>query len=136
MERFCVCLLCLTLPGCRNLPTWETVTRPLPVASPQFRQVYQALAETVSKPEPTKDTSIKLSLAVQDMPLTTFARWLANQSGVSVVVQASLDSSPVSIDVQGQSVEQVLAAVARRLNVAVSRLGSVYFIGELRPEDK
>lgn len=78
----------------------------------------------------------RVSLSVQEMPLVSFARYVADQTGVSVICDASLDQRPVSIDVQGQRVSDVLAFVSRRLNVQTTRTGNLYYIGQLRPEDR
>lgn len=66
----------------------------------------------------------------------SFARYVADQTGVSVICDASLDQRPVSIDVQSQRVSDVLAFVSRRLNVQTTRTGNLFYIGQLRPEDR
>jgi len=65
-----------------------------------------------------------------------FWRMLADQAGVSVVADAKLDGATVSLDVSGAPVSAVLAAVSRRLGVEASQVGGVWYIGELRPEDR
>lgn len=70
------------------------------------------------------------------MPLVAFARHVADQTGVSVVVESSLDQKPVSVDVQEQRVSDVLGVVARRLGVQVTRTGDLFYLGSLRPEDR
>lgn len=78
----------------------------------------------------------RVTLSVQEMPLVSFARYVADQTGVSVICDASLDQRPVSIDVQSQRVSDVLAFVSRRLNVQTTRTGNLFYIGQLRPEDR
>lgn len=70
------------------------------------------------------------------MPLVAFARMVADRASVSVVVSSRLDDRPVSLEVQDVTVGSVLALVARRLGVELTYSGGVYFIGELRPEDR
>ena len=70
------------------------------------------------------------------MPLDQFARWVSKETGVSIVIAQTLDRRLVNVDVQEQPVDDVLAAVARRVGVQVSRTGTLYFLGELRPEDR
>lgn len=82
------------------------------------------------------DTDARLTLSVVDMPLVVFARIVADRAGVSVAIDSSLDSRPVSVDVADVPVGDVLAVVARRLNVQVARTGDLFFVGSLRPEDR
>ncbi len=53
-----------------------------------------------------------------------------------MVVSQSLDSRPVTVEVTDIPVDSVIALVARRLGVEANRSGGVYFLGELRPEDR
>ena len=68
--------------------------------------------------------------------MVAFARHIADQTGVSIVVEAALDDRPVTVDVEKQPVSDVLGVVARRLGVQVTRTGELFFIGSLRPEDR
>lgn len=77
-----------------------------------------------------------MTLSAQDMPLQTFARWISNQTGASIVIDAALDNVPVTIDVIDVPISQVLSAAARRLNVQVAKSGTVWFVGTLRAEDR
>lgn len=99
-------------------------------------EVYQRvkrlkLSETEAR---AKEKSITVS--VQDMPLAEFLRWLSVEAGVSVIAGKSLDDDSVTLDMNAVPVDQVLGVVARRLGVQVSRTGRVYFLGDLRPEDR
>lgn len=99
--------------------------------------MYQTLRDSLNlQQDAVVNDEPRVSLSVQEMPLVSFARYLADQTGVSVIADASLDQRPVSIDVQGQRVSDVLAFVARRLNVQTTRTGTLYYIGQLRPEDR
>ncbi len=66
----------------------------------------------------------------------SFARLVADKTGVSIVVAQSLDSRPVSVEVADVEVGELLALVARRMGVELTVSGSSYFIGELRDEDR
>lgn len=68
--------------------------------------------------------------------MVDFARHLSNLAGVSIIMEQSLDRSPVSIDVVEQPVGHVLSYVARRLGREVTRTGSLYFVGQLTEADK
>jgi type II secretory pathway component GspD/PulD (secretin) len=70
------------------------------------------------------------------MPLTEFLRWLSNETGISVVCAESIDTRPVTVDIVKQGVDGILSVVARRLGVQVTRTANVYYIGDLRIEDK
>jgi Flp pilus assembly secretin CpaC len=52
------------------------------------------------------------------------------------VVEQRLDQLPVTIDVIEQDTSSVLASVARRLGVEVTRQGQLYYMGTLRREDR
>ncbi len=77
-----------------------------------------------------------LTVASDAMQLREFVRLVAQKAEVSIVVEDDLDERLVSVDVRDQPVSDVLSAVARRLGVQVSRTGDLYFLGELRAEDK
>lgn len=65
-----------------------------------------------------------------------FARWVADRAGVSVVIDDRLEGRTVTLDVSDVAVSDVLGMVARRANSQVTRSGKLYFLGELRPEDR
>lgn len=68
--------------------------------------------------------------------MAEFVRWLSNQTGSSIVVSRSLDDVPVTIEVVNQTPDEVLGVVARRAGVQVTRSGNLYFLGDLRREDR
>jgi type II secretory pathway component GspD/PulD (secretin) len=63
-------------------------------------------------------------------------RDLASLAKVSVVVEQSLDSHLVTIDVREQTVDEILAVVARRAGVRLTKHGSLYFLGQVAREDR
>ena len=77
-----------------------------------------------------------LTLSVKDMPLINFVRVLANATKYSIVVDQKLDDKPVSLDIKDQPIHEVLTILARRLDVNVGRSGTMYFIGDIKPEDR
>ncbi|MBL9095265.1 MAG: hypothetical protein JNL96_28860 [Planctomycetaceae bacterium] len=77
-----------------------------------------------------------MTIAVERMPITLFARWVAERAGVSVVVDDRLEHRTVTLDVRDVAVSDVLGMVARRAGSQVTRQGKLYFLGELRPEDR
>jgi len=95
------------------------------------------LAEAKLRDKPSeKESSYSCTISADGQPLYLFARQLASQSGVSIVVQESLENSLVSLEVRDQDIGDVIATVGRRLGTEVTRTGDLYFIGDLRPEDR
>lgn len=78
----------------------------------------------------------RLTLSARDMPLVQFLRWVADEGGVSVVADLSLDNKPVSVEVDDVPVSQVLSATARRLGVSLTRTGSVFYLGTVQAQDR
>lgn len=70
------------------------------------------------------------------MPIVEFARYLSNEDQVSVILDQDLDSHLVTLEVVDLPVSQILAAVARRAGKQLTKAGSMYHIGNLRPEDQ
>jgi len=83
-----------------------------------------------------KKDSKKLSLSTQGMELNKFLRWISDNGNVSVVAESNLDTRLVVLDVVNQPVSEILGVVARRLGVQVTRSGTLYFLGDLKPEDR
>jgi len=65
-----------------------------------------------------------------------FARELSDQTGIAIVVSELLDAKTVTAEFKGSPIEEVLATVARRLDVQATLAGDTWFVGELRPEDR
>lgn len=65
-----------------------------------------------------------------------FVRWLSEAANVSVVLQEDLDERELTIDLRDVPLSRLLALVSRRLGVQVTKLGTVYYIGNLGPEDR
>jgi type II secretory pathway component GspD/PulD (secretin) len=84
-------------------------------------------------PEPS---SKKISVVSDGMTVGAFARQVATEADVSIVVEEALDARIVTVDVRSEPVDVVLGVVARRLGVDLSRQGSLFFVGTIKPEDK
>ena len=78
----------------------------------------------------------RLSISTDGMPLASCLRYVSDRCHVSVIAAAGLDDKLIVLDVIDQPVSQVLGVIARRIGVQVTRIGSLYFLGELRPEDR
>jgi type II secretory pathway component GspD/PulD (secretin) len=70
------------------------------------------------------------------MPLRAFLRLVAEQGQVSIITDEGLENRLVTFEVKDIRADKVLTALARRLNVAVSRDGDLFHIGTIRPEDR
>ncbi|MBA4016212.1 MAG: hypothetical protein C0483_03385 [Pirellula sp.] len=139
MAKFCawaVVWACL-LTGCQ---TCKEVKRRLTWAEPNPRvtlpEIYGRLSAELSRPERRSSDEPRLTIAVEGMPITMFARWVADRAAVSVVIDDRLEGRTVTLDVADVAVSDVLGMVARRANSQVTRSGKLYFLGELRPEDR
>lgn len=104
--------------------------------APEFALFYGELTDVESAHLEQQAEGELVTVAAEGMPLVAFARMIADQANVSVVVAARLDERPVTVEVKGVSVGAVLSLVARRLGVELTYSGGAYFIGELRPEDR
>lgn len=54
----------------------------------------------------------------------------------SIVLEKRLDSIPVTVHATDVPVSLLIDSVARRMGVGMRRNGSLYFLGELKPEDR
>ena len=122
------------LTGCRNNTASQRQLGDL--TQPSFRRLYDELKTLPKTPDNRQEQTARLTLAAEAMPLEAFLREVSNQAGVSIVAEERLDKLPVTLDVIDQQVSDVLGMVGRRMGVQVSRTGSLYFLGTLRPEDK
>ncbi len=78
----------------------------------------------------------RVTISAEGLPLGLFARQMAELSGVSIVVEEALEERLVSLEVVDQTIGDVLAMVARRLSTQTTRTGNLYFLGQLRTEDR
>lgn len=102
---------------------------------PSFADWYEDALAVLPASEAVEEGP-RVTLSAQDVPLLTFARQVADQAALSIVVEAELDDRLVSLEVRDLPAERVLALVARRLGVDVTGGGRVWYIGKLRREDR
>lgn len=91
-------------------------------------QLVQAAHVSTSEP--------RITVSVDALPLPAFARWVADTAGVSIVIEDSLETRKVTLDVRDVAVSDLLGMVARRADSQVTRVGRLFYLGQLRPEDK
>jgi hypothetical protein len=119
---------CLCVCGCH-------VNESCPQA-PVFRDLYQRMVESQEAGTTVGLESEKtLSLAVVDMPVNELVQMLARE-GTSLVVEEALDSRLVTLEVHNEKLSTIVGLVSRRIGAEVSRIGGVYYVGQLRAEDR
>lgn len=77
-----------------------------------------------------------MTLAAADQPLADFASWISVKTGISIVVADNLDERRITLSVVDLPIDDLMTAVARRVGAQVNRMGNLYVIGDLRPEDR
>lgn len=70
------------------------------------------------------------------MPLAVWLRYLADRYAISVVASQSIEGRAVTLEARDAAISEVLAATARQLGVSITRTGNMFFLGEIRPEDR
>lgn len=75
-------------------------------------------------------------MTAQALPLRVLLQRLAADHGISVVVEERYDESPITVAVQDVPVDDLLAALARRIGCTVSRVGETYYLGAILPQDR
>ena len=68
--------------------------------------------------------------------MVQFLSRLAADDGVTVVCEQALDKAVVNVHAKDQPLGDLLAAVARRAGADVTRVGDLWFLGQLRGEDR
>lgn len=123
---FCI----FAISGCNDV-------QPDKPAEVTFRDVYASLAEQQqSGGESAPEEKRRMTLSVSSMPLRQFLQHISEKEGLSIICDVELDSKPVSIDVVDTDVGEILSAVARRFGADITRQDNLYYIGNLKPEDR
>jgi type II secretory pathway component GspD/PulD (secretin) len=123
-----IALCCLSLLSCVG-----TATRP---PSPEFRDLYVKVAGQEVTQHLDPDAATRFSFSAQDAPLPALLRQIADKANVSLISHSSLEKAKVSIEVKDAPVSEVLAAIARSLDRRLTRIGGIYFLGPVEPEDR
>lgn len=102
----------------------------------RFADMYKQMEQSRINNIVEKEEPKKLTISASKMPLSAFLRWIADRTEASIICDQNLDNTPVTIDVTETPLPDILAAVARRMNVDLTQQGNLYFIGTLMPEDR
>ena len=99
--------------------------------------LYESINQNATQAPKVKSNATKrISYVADNLTVSAFCRYMVQQCGVSIVTQEGLDKQMVNMSIDDQPVEDVIAVLARRLGAQLTRVGHVYYIGTLRPEDK
>lgn len=109
---------------------------PTPTPNPDFKDAYTALQRLAVEQQAQERQEQRVTFSAEGMPMQYFLRWVSDQAAVSIVADEALDKADVTVDVVDVPISQLLSSVARRLGVQLTRTGTVYFLGEGRPEDR
>lgn len=101
-----------------------------------FTDAYDQLVASVPEQNFALPPSKRVTLSASNISVPDFLRYVTQQTGESVACDESLDSHKIDIQVIDQPIAEVLQAVARRCGVNVTRVGSIYFLGQVHPEDR
>lgn len=126
MARTVVVLLVLVLAGCRS-PESEVRAWPDLYAMLDTESEHQA-----NSSEPERRVTFRL----HGQELQHFARLMADLAGETIVMEQGLREKRVVIEVNDQPVSEVIGLVARSIGVEAVRIGGMWYVGELRPQDR
>jgi len=104
--------------------------------SPVFAQIYKELEEAPVTTAPVATVERRLTLSCEKMPVPKFLQFVATETGVSLVADEQLDSRTVTLEASDVTLAELLGTVARRLGVQIGRVGSTWYLGQLRGEDR
>lgn len=105
-------------------------------AAQAFRSVYLQLPDPKVEVGVIKSEEKKITLTAVGVPLVDLLRQISDECGISVIASGKLDADLVSLEIKSASAETVLGAVARRLGQRIAKIGNIYYIGDISPEDR
>lgn len=102
----------------------------------EFWAAYHQAKDVQPATRPSETQTLRATFEADSLPLSSFLRRLSADYGVSVVASESLDSKTITMTAHDVPVTDILITVARRFDVQLTRVGSVYYLGTLRGEDR
>ena len=101
-----------------------------------FHQLYSYQLKSVS-PEGRIVSAVRLyDFSASKMPFSYFMRWLSDVTGFGIVCASGIENKDFSAEIKQGSVDDILDAVSRMLDLNYVRMGNTYFIGKTRKEDR
>jgi len=79
---------------------------------------------------------LRISVNAQGVPLTVLLQRLAADYGISVVSALELDSQPITLTLNNVPIDEAMSALSRRVGSSAVRVGSVYFVGSEKIQDR
>jgi hypothetical protein len=101
-----------------------------------FKDYYEQLTSTPSGHAENIEQGPKITLSATGIALPALLRQIADEFGASIIAHHSLDKSVVNLEVKGATISEVLAAVARRLDQRLTKIGQTWYLGPVLPEDR
>lgn len=126
-----VALALMLAPGCGKKQSAQRGD-----STPVFARIYEELNEKPSHVETAATVERRLTLSCEKMPLPKFLQYVATETGVSLVADEQLDGRTVTLEVVDVTLAELLGTAARRLGVQIGRVGSTWYLGQLRGEDR
>lgn len=104
---------------------------------PVFPEMYRTFLEEEDKREKEFVREKKtVTVSVADMPLKEFLAHISGLVEISVICEETLDGKLVTLDAVDTDVGEVLSGVARRFNADIIVQGDLYYIGNLKMDDR
>lgn len=121
-------LVCMLLSSCVRKPEFNAVDT--------FKHHYFMLPDPQPAMEVPQLADKRITLTATGVPLVDLLRQISDETGISVIAAVNLDNALVSLEIKDANAEQVLSAVARRLNERLAKIGSIYYLGTIAAEDR
>jgi hypothetical protein len=115
-------------PGCQRYRLQRSTLEP-------FETIYEASRPRDKRPE-DKAEQLRVTFQATDAPLRAVLGHLSREFQVSIIAGQNLDGQLISLDLSDVSLSQALSLIGRRLGVEVVSEGRLYFLGDLKPEDR
>lgn len=103
---------------------------------PPFPSYFSELDRAPTVYGELRDAQPLVTASIDSMPISTFLRHLSDKHEVSLIADEGLDGKTVTLEVTDQPLDAVLGLVARRLGVELTQVGGMYYLGQLRNEDR
>lgn len=127
----CLAVLCC---GCGARQTVKLVP-PFPLWEDRYR-VRDLVPPSALKVDRLPDSDPPVKFSARAVPLWVLVEDLARQSGRTIVVEQTLISREVTVQLSGQSLRVALQTVARLLGVEVIERDGLYVLGTSKPMDR
>lgn len=101
-----------------------------------FLRLYKYNPSLVKKVIQKKQSSLVLSISAKNMPLSSLCRILSDKTTYGIVFNKSLSNASITGEFKNSDIGEVLNVVSRQLNVECLKVGSTFFLGSIKQEDR